>query len=59
MPYQNFNVHAMSVTKHTVETRLLAHACAHGVNSRALYAYIRGCAYNAVIFEPHPVIRCL
>ncbi len=30
-------------------------SCAHGVNSRALYAYIRECAYNAVIFELHPV----
>ena len=28
--------------------------CSHGVNSRALYAYIREWAYNAVIFDPHP-----
>ncbi len=34
-------------------------ACAHGVNSRALCAYIRECAYNTVIFEPHPVTGCL
>ncbi len=27
-------------------------ACAFGVNSRALYAYIRECAYNAVISSP-------
>ncbi len=30
-------------------------ACAHRVNSRALYAYIRECAYN---IEPHPVTGC-
>ncbi len=27
-------------------------ACAFRVNSRALYAYIRECAYNAVILSP-------
>ncbi len=37
---------------HTVETGLLAHAL-------MVYAYIRKCACNAVIFEPHPVTGCL
>ncbi len=41
----------------TVETGSLAHVLIHRVNSRALYAYIRECAYN--IFEPHPVTGCL
>ena len=43
----------------TYHRNWIINTCAHGVNSRALCAYIRECAYNAVIFEHHPVTGCL
>ncbi len=47
-------MHSVGVLHTTTVETGLAHARAHGVNSRALCAYIRECAYNTVIFEPHP-----
>ncbi len=45
--------------QNTVETGLLAHALMMSIAELALYVYIRECAYNTVIFEPHPVTGCL
>ncbi len=39
----------------TVETGLLAHALMGSIAE----LYVRECAYNTVIFEPHPVTGCL
>ncbi len=50
------NLFSLALYNYYYRRNLIISACAHG---RALYAYIRECAYNAVIFEPHPVTGCL